>query len=163
MVRPGRRLAILFDEAQQFDDAALEGIRSLTNINAECENYLFPVLFGQPELARRIAARPELESRIRVRQQLQPMSLEATAEYVEHRIGTATGCAQTPFTPDALRKLHVLTAGVPRLVNQRCKMALETCIRRQIAVVDAEILEIRPAESASKRSWPDSCLLTGHG
>jgi MSHA biogenesis protein MshM len=159
VVRPGRKLAVLVDEAQQLEDSALEGLRALTNINAERQNYVVPVLFGQADLQDRIAARPAFVSRLLVDVRLQPMSRDATADYVRHRILIATGGA-APFTPAAIERLHAETRGVPRLVNQRCKLALQACLRSEKCVVYEEFIDTPPDETDVGESWPDSCLLS---
>jgi general secretion pathway protein A len=161
VVRPGRRLAILVDEAQQLEESALDGIRSLTNINAERGNYITPVLFGQPELARRVAGGPEISSRIRVVGQLRTLSESETVAYVRHRVGVASGGSTVPFTPDAIARLHVVARGVPRVINQQCKMALKACLALGRDIVDSNILQDSLDNPNDRESWPDSCLLSG--
>ena len=157
----GRHLALLVDEAQQLDDATLEGIRSLTNISAERQNFMTPILFGQPGLADRVGRCPPLASRIRMTHRLEPLTESGTAAYVKHRIAVATGAGEGPFTTDALRVLHRETGGVPRIINQRCKLVLETALERRRTVADLDLFEKDGSETDSCRSWPDSCLLSG--
>ena len=107
VVGPGRHLALLVDEAQQLDDATLEGIRSLTNISAERQNFMTPILFGHTSLADRVEKCPPLASRVRMNHRLRPLSESATADYVSHRIAVATGAGEGPFTAAALRLVAV--------------------------------------------------------
>jgi general secretion pathway protein A len=161
VVGAGRHLALLIDEAQQLDDATLEGIRSLTNISAERQNIMTPILFGQPALADGVDRSASLASRVRMTHRLQPLSESGTANYVRHRISVATGDDEGPFTPDALRALHRETGGVPRIINQRCKSVLEAARARRLDVVDSSLFEENSSETDSCRIWPDSCLLSG--
>ncbi|UCC14684.1 MAG: AAA family ATPase [Gammaproteobacteria bacterium] len=161
VVRPNRRFAILIDEAQQLEESALEGIRSLTNINAERQNYMTPVLIGQPDLAQRVASRPEISSRARIVGQLESLSEKETEAYVRHRIGVATGGSDIPFTREALAILHEVSGGIPRVVNQQCKLALNACQALGRKIVDANILRDSAGKLDDGGSWPDSCLLSG--
>lgn len=161
VVGAGRHLALLVDEAQQLDDATLEGIRSLTNISAERQNFMTPILFGHTSLADRVETSPALASRVRMNHRLRPLSESGTAAYVRHRVAVATGAGEGPFTSDALRVLHRETGGMPRIINQRCKTTLETALERRLAVVDRGFFEEEPEKADSCRSWPDSCLLSG--
>ncbi len=161
VVQPGRHLALLIDEAQQLDDATLDGIRSLTNISAERRNFLTPVLFGHATLEDRIGQTPPLASRVRITRRLQPLSEAETCDYVAHRIKVATGQAEGPFTAGALRALHGETGGVPRIINQRCKTALRAALERGLGTVDESLFGERQENTAACRSWPDSCLIAG--
>ena len=161
VVGPGRHLALLVDEAQQLDDATLEGIRSLTNISAERQNFMTPILFGHTSLADRVEKCPPLASRVRMNHRLRPLSESATADYVSHRIAVATGAGEGPFTAAALRVLHDETGGIPRIINRRCKTVLEAALARGLAVVDPGLFGEEVEETDSCRSWPDSCLLSG--
>ncbi len=161
VVRAGRHLALLIDEAQQLDDATLEGIRLLTNISAERQNFMTPILFGQPSLADRVEACSSLVSRIRMTHRIQPLSESGTAAYVRHRIAVATGEGEGPFTTDALRILHRESGGLPRIINQRCKSILEAALARRLAVVDVEMFGEDSEKTDGCRDWPDSCLLSG--
>jgi type II secretory pathway predicted ATPase ExeA len=161
VVRAGRHLALLIDEAQQLDDATLEGVRSLTNISAERQNFMTPILFGQPSLADRVSTCPALASRIRMTHRMLPLSESGTAAYLRHRIEVATGSGEGPFTTDAIRILHRESGGLPRIINQRCKSILEAALERRRVVVDLDMFDEDRAETDSCRSWPDSCLLSG--
>jgi general secretion pathway protein A len=161
VVQPGRHLALLIDEAQQLDDATLDGVRSLTNINAERRNFLTPVLFGHATLEDRIGQTPSLASRVRIARRLQPLSETGTCDYVSHRIRMATGQAASPFTAGALSALHGETGGVPRIINQRCKTALRAALERGLGAVDERLFGERRKNTATCRSWPDSCLIAG--
>ena len=46
----GRRTVLIVDEAQHLGEAALEGLRMLSNINVDKEQFLQSILVGQPQL-----------------------------------------------------------------------------------------------------------------
>jgi general secretion pathway protein A len=121
----GRRTVLVIDEAQNLSAEALEQVRLLTNLETTTRKLLQILLIGQPEL-RDLMARPELRQlaqRVTARYHLQPLSREETTQYVRHRLEVA-GAKEPIFTPAALRTVHALSGGVPRLVNILCDRAL---------------------------------------
>src|SRR5205085_1291069 len=85
------------------------------------------VLVGQPQL-RKLLLNPELaqlNQRITLRWHLGPLAARETATYVRHRVSVATGAADTRlFTTPALRLIHTISGGVPRLINMIAHRAL---------------------------------------
>jgi general secretion pathway protein A len=121
----GRRVLLVIDEAQDLDPDVMEQIRLLSNLETEREKLLQIVLIGQPELDEMLR-RPELRQlrqRITVRWTLEAFDRAETAEYVRHRLRVAD-CAENPFTPGALRALHRIAKGFPRLINAIADRAL---------------------------------------
>ena len=80
----------------------------------------------------------QLKQRIGVRWRLRPLSPSETREYVRHRLRIAAGAARELFSPAALRELHRLSGGIPRVVNVLSDRAL-------LAGYAAGIREVRPA------------------
>ncbi len=121
----GRRTVILIDEAQNLGIEVLEQIRLLTNLETAKEKLLQIVLVGQPEL-RLLLDRSELRQlaqRITARYHLLPLSADETAEMVKYRLAVA-GYIQPLFTDTALRLVHRISKGIPRLINVICDRAL---------------------------------------
>jgi general secretion pathway protein A len=114
----GARAVLIIDEAQNMSRETLEQVRLLTNLETATDKLLQIILLGQPEL-RDLLARPslrQLAQRITARYHLAPLGPSETAEYVRHRIRIA-GSERCPFAPSALRTLHHVSGGVPRLIN----------------------------------------------
>jgi general secretion pathway protein A len=121
----GRRVVLIIDEAQALSAGTLEQVRLLTNLETESRKLLQIILIGQPEL-RELLGRSELRQlaqRITARYHLEPLGRDDTAAYVRHRLRVA-GSVHELFTPAALREVHRLSGGVPRLVNVLCDRAL---------------------------------------
>src|SRR5207247_2202293 len=98
----------------------LEQLRLLSNLETSTEKLLRLVLVGQPQLAALLVdpALAQLNQRITLRWHLGPLTAEETAAYVRHRLSVASGGKVTElFTRPALRLVHRLSRGVPRLVN----------------------------------------------
>ncbi|MEQ8233286.1 MAG: AAA family ATPase [Gammaproteobacteria bacterium] len=137
----GRRTVLIVDEAQNLDDAVLEELRLLNNINADKDQLLQLVLVGQPELRDKLRS-PRLVQfveRIAVDYHLGPLSVEETARYIEHRIETVGGRPGI-FSPAASRFVHYQCAGVPRLVNTVCDTALVYGFATQAPVITAQTI-----------------------
>ncbi|HKJ10645.1 MAG TPA: AAA family ATPase [Gammaproteobacteria bacterium] len=115
----GKRAVLLIDEAQAMPEDSLEALRLLTNLETEHDKLLLVVLFGQPELDRRLAQASirQLRQRIVFSYRLRPLDRAAVARYVAHRLRVAGHAGPPLFSPRALRRLHGATGGVPRLVN----------------------------------------------
>ena len=121
----GRRVVVIVDEAQQLSADVLEQVRLLTNLETETKKLLQVILVGQPEL-RDVLARNDLRQlaqRITGRYHLDPLSKSESAAYVRHRLRVA-GATTEVFSPAAIKELHRLAHGVPRLVNVVADRAL---------------------------------------
>lgn len=122
----GRRVVLLLDEAHQLPPETLEAVRLLTNLETEKSKLLQVVLFGQPELDRRMAdpSLRQLRQRIGFHCSLAPFDRDATATYVAHRLRVAGSQLDPVFSASALNAIHDASAGTPRLINMLCHKAL---------------------------------------
>ena len=122
----GRQVVLIIDEAQALPDETLEAVRLLTNLETEQDKLLRVVMFGQPELDRRLGAAHlrQLRQRIVFSYSLRPLDRSALAAYVRHRLQVAGHPHGGLFSPRALRRLHRASGGIPRLVNVLSHKAL---------------------------------------
>jgi general secretion pathway protein A len=121
----GRRVILIFDEAQNLSRESLEELRMFTNINSGKDELLQLVLVGQPEL-RDIIRRPDLlqfAQRVSSAFHLGAMDAPTVRAYIRHRLQVA-GATREIFLTSAADLIHEVTGGVPRLVNQLCDLAL---------------------------------------
>jgi len=124
--RAGRVPVLVIDEAQNLSGDVLEQIRLLSNLETETEKLIQIVLAGQPELGQ-VLSRPELrqlDQRIAVRFHLTPLSARETRDYIRHRLKIAGRPDGELFAPSALKRIHRLSGGVPRLINILCDRTL---------------------------------------
>jgi type II secretory pathway predicted ATPase ExeA len=138
----GRRVILIFDEAQNLDRAALEELRMLTNINTGRDVLLQVILVGQPEL-REIVGRRDMRQfaqRVAALFHLPAMDRETMGSYVKHRLLVA-GRSRRLFNADALDLIHEKSGGVPRLVNRLCDLALVYTFTAGRKLVDRRIVE----------------------
>ena len=138
----GRRVILIFDEAQNLDRSALEELRMLTNINTGRDVLLQLVLVGQPEL-RDIVGRRDMRQfaqRVAALFHLPAMDRNTMREYVQHRLRVA-GRTRRVFNADALDLIHAQSGGVPRLVNRLCDLSLVYAFTAGRKQVDRKIVE----------------------
>ncbi|MBI5845850.1 MAG: AAA family ATPase [Deltaproteobacteria bacterium] len=121
----GRTAVLLLDEAQNLSREVLEEARILSNLETDREKLLQIVLTGQEELVH-LLARPELRQlneRVVVRYHLGPLDSEDLRAYVQHRMAVAGNRGGVPFSRDAWKALHSVSAGIPRRINAVCDRA----------------------------------------
>lgn len=121
----GKRAVLIIDEAQNLNPRVLETIRLLTNLETSSHKLLRIILVGQPELEH-LLSRKELRQvaqRITARCTLTPLQGCETLAYIKHRLMVA-GLPEGLFKRSALWLVHLLSGGVPRIINTLCERAL---------------------------------------
>jgi general secretion pathway protein A len=117
---------LIIDEAQNLPYQVLEQIRILSNLETDKEKLLQIVLVGQLNL-KDVLRSPELrqlDQRVSIRYELEPLTSEETSAYIAHRLTIAGGGAVVSFAPKAGELVHRYTNGIPRLINLVCDRAL---------------------------------------
>jgi MSHA biogenesis protein MshM len=122
----GRKTVILLDEAQSLPVESLEAIRLLSNLETEKNKLVQIVLFGQPELNKKLMDNTirQLQQRIVHACELLSLSNDTLEMYVSHRLESAGYNGPGLFDKGALRLLYRKSRGVPRLINLICNKAL---------------------------------------
>jgi type II secretory pathway predicted ATPase ExeA len=121
----GRRVILIFDEAQNLTLESLEELRMFTNINANKDELLQLVLVGQPGL-RDMVRQPgmrQFAQRVSSAFHLPAMDRSTTRQYISHRMKIG-GAKSGLFQSGACDLIFGGTGGVPRLINQLCDLAL---------------------------------------
>jgi MSHA biogenesis protein MshM len=119
IARQGKRVVLCMDETQAMPLATLETVRLLTNLETEKRKLMQVVLFGQPELDRKLASPSvrQLRQRITFHHVLKALGRNEVADYVAHRLTIAGYSGSALFSDSALKSMHRASRGVPRLVN----------------------------------------------
>jgi general secretion pathway protein A len=167
----GRRVLIIVDEAQNLATETLEQIRLLSNLETSTSKLIQIVLLGQPELDAKLDSRElrQLRQRISVWWHLGPLSATETREYVRHRLRIAAGVERPLFQESALRLVHRLAGGVPRVVNILCDRSLLSGYadgvgeidRDRVSRVAAEVRPRNPPETPRRRVLPAAAAALG--
>ena len=119
IARQGKRVVLCMDETQAMPLATLETVRLLTNLETEKRKLMQVILFGQPELDRKLASESvrQLRQRITFQCTLKALAQHEVADYVAHRLTIAGYSGPALFSDSALKSIHAASRGVPRLVN----------------------------------------------
>ncbi len=122
----GKNCVLIIDEAQNLGTETLEQIRLLSNLETETEKLLQIVLIGQPELAEKLELNElrQLNQRITARYHLGTLSGEETLHYIAFRLRVAGGRKKVKFARSAVRTVHRISGGTPRMINALCDRAL---------------------------------------
>lgn len=117
--RHGKIVVLCLDEAQAMPLATLETLRLLTNLETEKRKLLQVVLFGQPELDDKLGHQSirQLRQRITFQCRLGTLDRHEVDRYLAHRLRVAGYLGNRLFTTPAVRAVHRVSGGVPRLVN----------------------------------------------
>lgn len=161
----GRNTVLIIDEAQNLEADVLEQLRLLTNLETNERKLLQIILIGQPEL-RTMVARPSLEQlaqRVIARFHLDALTPQETQQYIAHRLAVAGLRGAMPFSRRALRRVHVLSRGIPRRINLLCDRALLGAYAAGQHGVSQAIVERAAREVFGSPSPARSLIGTGNG
>jgi MSHA biogenesis protein MshM len=119
LARHDRRVVLCMDESQAMPLDTLETLRLLTNLETEKRKLMQVVLFGQPELDRKLASDSirQLRQRISFHYDLKGLAEDEVGAYFAHRLRIAGYTGPELLRPAARRALFRASGGVPRLVN----------------------------------------------
>jgi MSHA biogenesis protein MshM len=119
LARQRKRVVLCMDESQAMSLETLEALRLLTNLETEKRKLMQVVLFGQPELDRKLASPSirQLLQRITFQHHMLGLEESEVGAYVLHRLAVAGFTGRALLSLPALRLLHRASSGVPRLVN----------------------------------------------
>ncbi len=126
LARHDRRVVLCMDESQAMPLDTLEALRLLTNLETEKRKLMQVVLFGQPELDRKLASESirQLRQRISFQYDLKGLDEDEVGAYFAHRLRVAGYTGPELLRRSARRALYRASMGVPRLVNVLAHKAL---------------------------------------
>ncbi|MCU7808062.1 MAG: AAA family ATPase [Candidatus Thiodiazotropha sp. (ex Semelilucina semeliformis)] len=115
----GRRVIIIVDEAQNLTDNGLEELRLISNLQVGNQSLFQVFLIGQEELRSLIYGQglENIKQRILASCRVEPMDVQQTQGYIEHRLGVVGWDHDPEFSEQIFPLIQQLTHGVPREVN----------------------------------------------
>ena len=118
----GHRTILIVDEAQSLSPSALEELRLLANMQRKDQLLLQIFLVGQEKLLDLIRApgMEQLQQRLVAASVLEPLDLDETVDYVEHRLCLVAWRGDPAISEDALRLVYKYSGGIPRRINMIC-------------------------------------------
>ncbi len=142
LVDRGGNAVLIIDEAQNLTPEVLEQVRILSNLETTKQKLLQIVLVGQLELKRKLESSElrQLNQRITIRYQLNPLTFEETKRYIEHRLFVAGSNSSVTFDQGAFESIYEYSRGVPRLVNLICERCLLAGYVDQARRLDADMV-----------------------
>ena len=160
----GKQAILIIEEAQNLSVEVLEQIRLLTNLETNQRKLLQIVLLGQPEL-KDMLAQPQLRQlsqRVTARYHLGPLTKDEVSAYVNHRLSVAGLVRNGLFSEAILKKLFLLTGGIPRIINVVCDRALigafaqgKDCVNKKTLVTAArEVSGKKEHRWQQKKTYP---------
>ena len=166
LARSRKRVVLCMDESQAMPLDTLEALRLLTNLETEKRKLLHVVLFGQPELDRKLNSEAirQLRQRITFQYRLGALDEDEVGTYFAHRLGVAGYSGAPLLGSGARRMLYRSSRGVPRLVNilaHKSLLALygeggERIERRHVRAAALDT----PAAQRPRRWWWPSVTFT---
>jgi MSHA biogenesis protein MshM len=160
----GSRVVVCLDEAQAMPVETLEALRLLSNLETEKRKLIQVVLFGQPELDRKLARHDlrQLRTRIAFHYELSALSGAETEVYLAHRLRVAGHQGRALFAADVAQAVHRHARGVPRLVNIIAHKSLllaygqgcERVTARQVRAAAKDTPQARGAGLLAWLAWP---------
>jgi len=118
----GHRTILIVDEAQSLSPSALEELRLLANMQRKDQLLLQIFLVGQEKLLDLIRApgMEQLQQRLVAASVLEPLDLDETVDYVEHRLCLVAWRGDPAISEEALRLVYKYSGGIPRRINMIC-------------------------------------------
>lgn len=156
----GSAAVLIVDEAQNLSCRVLEQMRILSNLETDTQKLLQIVLVGQLNLDSLLRSPDlrQLDQRVAARSQLEPLSSGEVEAYVAHRLSVAGPPTAITFQQQALRRVHRLSGGIPRLVNLICDRSLALAYSRRTNTVTREIVgkaaRLLDVPRPSRVRWP---------
>ena len=135
---------------------SLETLRLLTNLETEKRKLVQVILFGQPELDRKLAHESvrQLRQRITFQHHLGTLTREELAHYLAHRLTVAGHSGDTVFSGQAVGAIHRATGGVPRLVNILAHKSMMLAYGEGVRQVRARHARVAISDTPAARSFP---------
>ena len=136
----GVNTVLAIDEAHVIgNQATLDELRMLLNIQADDEFLITLILLGQPPLLKNISELQPLKERISIKFNLEPLDIQNTLNYVVHRLKCA-GASRGIFSREAIEALYEFAGGLPLRINNLCDRCLLLGLMRQARIVDSRIV-----------------------
>jgi general secretion pathway protein A len=122
----GGNVVIMVDEAQNFDDRTIEGLRLLSNLESGKHKMIQVVLSGQPELDVKLNRQKmsQFVQRISLKRRTTSLSENDTYNYIRHRLKVAGYKGPDLFSKKAMQIIWQHSQGIPRRINVLCDNVL---------------------------------------
>lgn len=136
----GISTVLAIDEAHVIgNQATLDELRMLLNVQSDDEFLITLILLGQPPLLKNISELQPLKERISIKFNLEPLDIQNTVNYIVHRLKWA-GATRGIFSREAILALYDFAQGLPLRINNLGDRCLLLGLMRQARMVDSRIV-----------------------
>jgi general secretion pathway protein A len=122
----GGNVAIMVDEAQNFDAKTIDGLRLLSNLESGEHKLIQVILAGQPALEDKLSKRAlrQFTQRISLRRTISPLVEKDVYEYIRYRLKKVGYDGPDLFSKNAMNMIWQHSEGIPRKINILCDNVL---------------------------------------
>lgn len=155
LTRQGKQIVLCVDEAQAMPDETLEALRLMTNLETEKRKLLQVVMFGQPELDKRLeqAKIRQLKQRITFAYNIEPIDRKGMQAYIQHRLIVAGYDGGQMFEDQAMDMIYKNSRGIPRLINILCHKSLMACFGKGNRIISSEHAKQAIDDTRVSQQW----------
>jgi general secretion pathway protein A len=154
----GSHIVVVVEDAARVGADALAELEALTAADAGVSEGARVVLMGDESMAQ-ILQSPRLarlKQRLRLRQQVSPLSSNELMGYFKHCFRLAGQDFDTIFEQGSAAMLHALSDGIPRMANGLVESCLISAAENKQATVSVELIQrVAKAEYALDVDLPD--------
>ena len=157
-MQQGKRCLLVVDEAQNLTHKSVEELRMLSNFQFGNHALLQTFLIGQPEFRDILQSAEMLQLRQRVIAtcHINPLDLQETQGYIEHRLKCAGAKGSPTIDEGAYEAILQASGGIPRRINTLCDRLLLLGFltnKRDFSILDVqEVIREMEEESESPRA-----------
>lgn len=140
----GRRVLLVVDEAQNLPSESVEELRMLSNFQSSGRPLLQIFMLGQDEFRDTLLSPgfEQLRQRITATYHLNPLTVEETRTYIEHRLSRVGWQHDPEFADESFPAIFEFSRGVPRRINNLCDRLLLYAFLEEMHSIDAETVRI---------------------
>jgi TPR repeat protein/type II secretory pathway predicted ATPase ExeA len=140
--RTDPRRVLVVDDAERLPDETLWKLREVLGFEDRGGHRLVRcIVLANPDRAEPGAAATHWMQAVQPRIKLDAMLTRELARYIEARLLNAGWEGGELFWPEAMRTIHRLSDGVPRIANRICDRALVAAANRETRLIRADMIE----------------------
>ncbi len=158
--RQDRLPVLIVDQAENLSIEAMSTLESLIDLGRDDNRLLTMLLVGQPRTIDMLGQprfdrlRQQLASELR----LHKFTSAQTQEYIAHRLRIAGAGDKEIFDPAAIAVVHIITHGIPRLINRLADASMVAAYSAGQSSVTAELVREMSANQ-SQKSQPSKSIV----
>jgi general secretion pathway protein A len=141
-INPDENLAILVDDVHNLNKETMDELRLLSNLATNRSKLFQLVLFGRPEIERKLNSEDlkALKQRIMIRSEISRLTEKESLQYIEHHLRLVGGSSPAVFTLEAISLICRQAKGIPRFINSVCDKAFTVGYHHSSERIDSLIV-----------------------